>query len=214
MDEVRAYQAILNPMAGVGTLRVDRSTAGGAAVSSEVPKVRIVGAPRYGLEIVPGDGLVEPTRGYVETTWELWCPLPYFYDRVASTAEVAAGNSPATQPIANPGIAPCGLRFEVKAGSVVSAPTQVTVTNTTNGYSFLWRKLSGAFVAGEYIDWFHADPREEAHTLGTSPGSAVSPTGRDYMEVASGTNAITAQRTGGTGSLVLTMSWKPRYLSL
>jgi hypothetical protein len=69
MDEVRAYQAILNSMAGVGTLRVDRSTAAGVAVSSEVPKVRIVSAPRYGLEIVPGDGLVEPTRGYLETTW-------------------------------------------------------------------------------------------------------------------------------------------------
>lgn len=212
MDEVRAYQAILNPFAGSGTLRVDRSTAGGASVSSEVPFVRVVGVPRFGPAILPATESVEPTRGYLETAWDLWCPLPYFYDRLATTTYVLANNPAGSVIVTNPGVAPCGVRFQV--GSPPGNATELTITNTTNGYGFVWRKLSGSFVTGDWIDWFHTDPREESHIATTSPGSSVSPTGADYMELPTGTSTITALRSAGSQQVGIDISFKPRYLSL
>lgn len=212
MDEMRAFQAILNPMAGAGTLRIDRSTAAAAAVSSEVLKARPVSVPRYGLDVVTNDGLVEPTRGNLDTAWELWCPLPYFYDRVATTAAVTADTAPGVVVAANAGPIATGVRFQVTGATL--APTQVNINNTTNGYSLIWRRTTGTFTPGDYVDWFYTDPREEVHSANTTLGPAVTPTGTDYCELSPGNNTITATRSGGTGTVSLTISWKHRYLSL
>lgn len=214
MDEMRAFALLVNPFDGPGTLRFDRSTAAGAAISTEVLKVRPVSVPRYGVDTVAGDGMVEPTRAFLETDWDFWCPLPYFYDRVATTAEVTANSPAGTVAVTNGGPAPCGVRFQVKNGGVTGAPTELTITNTTNSYRFIWRKLSGSFVVGDYVDWFYTDPREETHSASTSLGAAVSPLGDDFIELARGVNTITALRSGGTGTVVLTVSFKPRYLSV
>lgn len=209
MDELRAWNELVNPFDGVGTLRFDRSTAAAAAVSTEVLRVRPISVPRYSIEVVDGDGMVNPTRAFLKTDTEFWCPLPYFYNRVATTKDYVADTAADSDTCANPGIAPCGVRFEVTA--ITDSPTQVTIANTTNGYSFVWKKNSGNFAAGDYIDWYYTDQREEAHKGGTS---IVSADGLAYFELACGNNTVTATRTAGTGTVSITASWKPRYLSL
>lgn len=212
MDEMRAFQAIINPTSGAGTLRIDRSTAAAVAVSSEVLKVRPISVPRYGLEVVAGDGMVEPTKGYLETEWGLWCPLPYFYDRVATTTTITADSPAGTATATNAGPMPVGVRFYVD--SITGAPTEITLTNTTNGYVFVWRKTTGNFAAGDYVDWFYTDQREESHSANSTLGLSVGPAGDDYCEFAAGANSLSALRSGGTGTVVMTASWKSRYLSL
>lgn len=205
MDEMRSIQELINPFDGAVSMRFDRSTAAAAAVSTELLYVRPVSVPRYSIETFPNDGLVEVARAFMETEWEFWAPIPYFVNRTASTQDIASG---ASQTLANPGVKPCGVRFAIKAASVAGSPTQITITNTTNGYVTVWTKAT-AFAAGEYIDWCSEDPRQEQLTAGTALGGAG---GADYCELSCGNNSVSVAV--DTGSLTLTASWKPHYLSL
>lgn len=210
MDEIRLIQETINPFDGVGTLKFARADADENAIATEVYKVRPVSVPRYSVEWIPsGDPPTVSKVAVAETEWRFWCPIPYFYNATATTLEYVADDPADSDTMANPGIAPCGARFAVTA--ISGSPTQVTITNSTNGYAFVWKKTSGNFAAGDWIDWYYTDPREQSHDTDTS---IVDATGAAYFELACGNNTVTALRSAGSGTVTITASWKPRYLSL
>lgn len=195
-----------NPFDGLVELRVDRKDATNTTVSRALMvravEVGTVSAHRGGME--PGLRLsdtyssstaVSKPHYYYLVNWR--APYGLWRDRTATTATATATTSGVTLAATNSGIrdVPC----RVTIGATTGSPTTVRLILSSTAHL-----IAANPTTGQYYDFAYT-------TAGEHDGNLTIDQSIGDLRIPAGTTNYTAQVTGGTGTVEMTLTYKAEY---
>lgn len=206
LDDWSLLGSRYNPFDGLVELRVDRVNASAAAVSRALMvrpvETATTSGHRGGME--PGIRLSDTTSGatakphyYYLVNWR--APYGLWRDRTASTGTATATTSGATLATTNSGIrdVPC----RVTIGTTTGSPTTVRLILSSTAYLIITNP-----VTAQYFDFGYT-------TAGEYDGDLTIDQSLGDLRIPTGTTNWTAQVTGGTGTVEMTVTFKAEYNS-
>lgn len=206
-DDWRLLAARYSPFLGAVTLAASRKASGGATVTSNLT-VRVLDLPTIQV-LDAGSNLIEPDQAGIYLTPAIAAIRSFYVVRfradyglwrgAAEDDTQTATTGGATLTTTNSGIRDVGCRVDI--GATTGSPTQLTIATGGVTYVTITNPTNGT-----YVDFSYATPGEYP----TPTATVVVPS---TMRVPAGATAWTVTVSGGTGTVAVTVTWKPEFPS-
>lgn len=207
-DDWSLLAARYSPFLGSVTLQATRKASGGSDVVRQL-KVRVTSLPTIQV-LDEGDDLrkagasgiyLTPAIASIRSFYVVQFVAEYglWNAATAETGTQTATTGGATLATSNSGLRDVGCRIDI--GATTGSPTQLTIATGGTTYVTITNPTNG-----QYVDFGYAARGEYP----TPTATVVAPSS---MRVPSGSTNWTVTVSGGTGTVAVTVTWKPEFAS-